>query len=67
MFDRISPMGCHRALMAMDLREVRARLSRAKLTANSTLRRSAKDAARRSLISLRELRLTIGADGYRLP
>lgn len=63
----ISAMGCHRALTAMDLREVRARLTRAKLTANATLRQSAKDAARRTLAGLRDLRLIIGQDGYRLP
>jgi len=67
MTDRISPMGCHRALTAMDLAEAARRRGRAMSARNADLRQSAKDAAWRTLAGLRDLRLIIGEHGYRLP
>lgn len=60
-------MGCHRALTAMDLAEAARRRVRAMGTRNATLRQSAKDASRRTVQGLRELRQIIGDDGYKLP
>lgn len=60
-------MGCHRALNAMDMTEAANRRLRAMRSANLALRTAAKQSAKRTLESLRDLRRTIGADGYRLP
>lgn len=64
---RISPMGCHRALTAMDLAEAARRRKTAQTARNPLIQRSAKVATFNTLRNLRELRLIIGEDGYRLP
>jgi hypothetical protein len=58
---RLHPMGIHRGLNAMELACARASLSQPKTY------QADKALARRVLISLRDLRLRIGDDGYKLP
>jgi hypothetical protein len=64
---RISPMGCHRALTAMDLAEAARRRKTATTAHNDRIKRAAKIATLNTLQGLRELRAIIGEDGYRLP
>ena len=64
---RLSAMGCHRALTAMDLATAARRRGHAIGSRNASLKQSAKAAAWRILWGLRDLRLIIGEDGHRLP
>lgn len=67
MSDQLSPMGCHRALTAMDLAEAARRRRTAQTAHNDQIRRAAKVATFNTLQGLKELRQIIGEDGYRLP
>ena len=64
---RISPMGCHRALTAMDLDEAARRRKTAQTAHNDRIKIAAKLATFNTLQGLKELREIIGDEGYRLP
>lgn len=67
--NNVSAMGCHRALSATDLRQaaaIRLSAARAALSQNKTYQAD-KDFARQMVEGLRDVRLAVGADGYKLP